>query len=61
MAHKMSSEPQHPTMLRPWGCLCLIVIEGDFVPKGAKQFGCSSQDLDREYVKSTWCYCFENN
>jgi hypothetical protein len=27
------------------------MIEGDFVPKGAKQFGHSSQDLDLEYNK----------
>jgi hypothetical protein len=57
----MSFEPQHPTMLYPWGCPCSTMIEGDFVPKGAKQFGHSSQDLDCEYVKSTWCYYFRNN
>ncbi len=42
----MPSEPQDP-----WGCSCSIMIEGDFVPKGVKQFGRSSQDLDLEYKK----------
>jgi hypothetical protein len=27
------------------------MIEGDFVPKGVKQFGHSSQDLNLEYKK----------
>jgi hypothetical protein len=29
----------------------MMMIEGDFVPKGIKQFGRSSQDLDFEYKK----------
>jgi hypothetical protein len=36
MENKMPSEPQHPTVLQPWGYLCSIVIEGDFVPKGVE-------------------------
>ncbi len=28
-----------------------MVIEGDFVPKGTKQFDCSSQDFNLEYKK----------
>jgi hypothetical protein len=48
-------------MLHPLGCPCSTMIEGDFVPKGAKQFDHSSQDPNREYVRSIRCYCFENN
>jgi hypothetical protein len=33
MAYKMPIEPQHPTILHPWGCPCSMAIEGDFVPK----------------------------
>jgi hypothetical protein len=51
MACKMSSKPQHPIFLHPWGCSCLAMIKGDFVPKGVEQFGRSSQDIDFEYKK----------
>ncbi len=51
MACKMPFEPQHPTILHPWGCSCLAVIKGDFVPKGAEQLDHSSQDIDLEYKK----------
>jgi hypothetical protein len=44
MACKMPFVPQQPIVLHPWGCPCLVVIKGDFVPKGAEQFVCSSQD-----------------
>jgi hypothetical protein len=37
--------------MHPRGCPCLVAIEGDFIPKGIKQFDCSSQDLDIEYKK----------
>ncbi len=46
MANKMPFEPKHPNVLQPWGCLCSIVIEGDFVLKGAE-----SQDSGLEYKK----------
>ncbi len=51
MASKMPSKPQHPTILDPWGCPCSMVIEKDFVPKGAEQFDRSSQDPNLEYKK----------
>ncbi len=47
----MPSEPQHPNVMHPWGCLCSTLIEGDFVPKGVEQIGHSSQDLNLEYKK----------
>ncbi len=46
----MPFEPQHPTMLHLWGCLCSMVIEGDFVPKGIEQFSCSSQDPNLDAI-----------
>jgi hypothetical protein len=42
----MPFEPQHPIVLHPWGCPCLVVIKGGFVPKGVEQFGRSSQVKD---------------
>jgi hypothetical protein len=37
-----------------WGCpFSTVMIEGDFVPKGTEQFGCSSQDLNLEYKKDS--------
>ncbi len=51
MAYEMIIEPQDPTILYPWGCPCLVLIQGDFVPKGVEQFGCSSQAKDLEYEK----------
>jgi hypothetical protein len=51
MASKMSSKPQHPTVLHSWDCLCSMMIKGNFVPKGVKQFNHSSQDPDLEYNK----------
>jgi hypothetical protein len=42
MAYKMPFEPQNPTIFHPWGCACSMVIEGDFVPNGTKQFDHSS-------------------
>jgi hypothetical protein len=51
MACKMPFELGNPTILHPWGCPCLVVIEGHFVPKSVEQFGYSSQDLDLEYKK----------
>ncbi len=50
MACKMPFDPQHPTILHPWGS-CLAVIKGDFVPKCVEQFNRSSQDIDLEYKK----------
>jgi hypothetical protein len=49
MASKMPSEPQHPTVLHPWGCPRSMVIKGDFVRKGVEQFGHPSQDPNLEY------------
>jgi hypothetical protein len=45
----MPFEPQNRTVFHPWGCACSIVIEGDFVPTGIKQFGHSSQEKDLGY------------
>jgi hypothetical protein len=44
MVSKMPFKPQYPIILHSWGYSCSKVIEGDFVPKGAKQFNRSSQD-----------------
>jgi hypothetical protein len=51
VSSKIPSKPQHPIVLHPWGCSCSIVIEGDFVHKGAEQFSHSPQGLDLEYKK----------
>ncbi len=51
MASKMPSKPQHPIVLHPWGCPCLTVIKGEFVPKGFEQFDHSLQDPNLEYKK----------
>lgn len=54
MACKMPLEPQHSTILHPWGYPCLGVIEKDFVFKGVEQFGPSSQEKDLG-TRGTWC------
>jgi hypothetical protein len=45
----MPFEQQHPIVLHSCGHPCLAVIEGDFIPKGVEQFGCSSQEKDLGY------------
>jgi len=49
MMNYLPFEPQQPTVLHPWGCPRSMVIKGDFVRKGVKQFGHSSQDPNLEY------------
>lgn len=49
MTYTMPFEPQHPIVLHPRGHPCLAMIEGDFIPKGAKQFSRSSQEKDLGY------------
>ncbi len=45
----MPLERQNRIALHPSGCACSIVIEGDFVPNGTKQFDHSSQEKDLGY------------
>jgi hypothetical protein len=47
--YKMPLEPQNRIVFHPWGCACSIVIEGDFVANGTKQFDHSSQEKDLGY------------
>jgi len=51
MAYKMPFEPQHPTILHPWGCPCSLMIKGTLHPKGVEQFGHSSQEKDFGYER----------
>jgi len=51
MAYKMPFEPQHPTILHPWGCPCSLMIERTLCPKGVEQFGHSSQEKDLGYER----------